>query len=399
MKLLITHPGRQHSHQAALALERAGMLAGYWSGVPALERQMRRTPAPLRRYFARYEPVPLNPETARWFPWTPALRRLADALLPRSEAARVDLFACRLFDHWAARNLPRGSLDGVIACEISALSTFRAARRLGLSTILDAPSIHHSAQDRLHGTGDPRSVHARITHIKDLEVDLADQILTVSELARETYIAAGIPAQRVHAVALGADLDLFKPGSRDGLHRNFQFLFCGATIYRKGFDLLLEAFDRVASEWPQAQLKIIGPRGDAAGELKGRRLEQIVVTGPLNQAELVGELQRADCFVLPSRNDSFGMVVAEALACGLPVLVSTMVGASQLVEPDRNGWIVPAGDVAALADRMAWCVRNPALVESLRPFCRESALSSTWPQYHERLSNLLRQLLPGRTTA
>src|SRR4051812_6148260 len=62
MRALVTHPGRQHSHQAALALQEAGMLAGYWSGVPA---------AGLRRY----APVPLDPRRTRWFPWTPALRR------------------------------------------------------------------------------------------------------------------------------------------------------------------------------------------------------------------------------------------------------------------------------------------------------------------------------------
>jgi glycosyltransferase involved in cell wall biosynthesis len=408
MRVLVTHPGRQHSHQAALGLERAGMLAGYWAGVPAVAEQARRLPAWLRRRFARYAPVPLDPRRVRWFPAAPALRRLGDALLPPAGAAHVDLLACRLFDRWAAAGLAGAGVDAVIACEISALATFRAARRLGIATILDAPSLHHAAQDRLHGTTDPPDLHRRIVRIKDREIALADQVLTVSRLARDTYLAAGVPADRVHALLLGADLELFTPapaqpaearpgdgGEADG----FRFVFCGATIRRKGFDVLLAAFDRVAAELPAARLRVVGPRGDAAGLLAGRDGVRVTAAGPVGQPELAAELRRADCLVLPSRNDSYGMVVAEALACGLPVLVSEMVGAGELVTPGRNGWIVPAGDAAALAERMAWCVRNGAAVRGMREECRRTAEAATWPAYHHRLAELLRAIVPARAAA
>ncbi|HXO40779.1 MAG TPA: glycosyltransferase family 4 protein [Thermoanaerobaculia bacterium] len=405
MKVLVTHPGRQHSHQAAVALEQAGMLAGYWSGVPAVAAQARHVPSWLRRRFDRYAPLPLDPRRLRWFPATPALRRLGDALLPHGGAARVDLLACRLFDRWAAAGLAHAGADAVIACEISALATFRAARRLGIATILDAPSLHHEAQDRLHGTTDPPGLHRRITRIKDREIALADQVLTVSGLARDTYLAAGVPAGRVHAVTLGADLELFTPApaaaasaGRDGKD-GFLFLFCGATIRRKGFDLLLAAFDRVAGEAPAARLRVVGPRGDAAGLLDGRTGERIAVAGPVSQPALAEELRRADCLVLPSRNDSYGMVVAEALACGLPVLVSEMVGAKELVASGSNGWIVPAGDAVALAERMAWCVRHRETVRGMREECRRSAAAATWPAYHHRLAELLRSLVPEKAAA
>ena len=398
MKVLVTHPGRQHSHQAALALQHAGMLAGYWSGVPATVEQMRRVPPALRRRFALYAPVAIPPELARWFPLAPSLRRLGDALLPHGGAARLDLLACRLFDRWAAAGLRRAAPDAVIACEISALATFRAARRLGIATILDAPSLHHRAQDRLHGTTDPPALHRRITRIKDQEVGLADQVLTVSALARDTYLEAGVPAGKVHGVMLGADLDLFTPGAlppggaRDG--GAFVFLFCGATIRRKGFDLLLEAFGRIAGELPEARLRVVGPRGEAAA-----RGERITVSGPVGQRELADELRGADCLVLPSRNDSFGMVVPEALACGVPVLVSDMVGAKELVDPGRNGWIVPAGDAGALAERMAWCLRHRAAVGAMRERCRASAEAASWPAYHRRLAELLRAIVPAQAAA
>ncbi|HEY4573759.1 MAG TPA: glycosyltransferase family 4 protein, partial [Thermoanaerobaculia bacterium] len=370
MKVLVTHPGRQHSHQAALALQEAGMLAGYWSGVPA---------AGLRRY----APVPLDPRRTRWFPWTPALRRIGPW---------ADLAACRLFDRWAVRGLRGSGADAVIACEISALATFRQARRRGIATLLDAPSIHHAAQDRLHGTTDSPALHRRIVAVKDAEIALADHVLTVSELARETYLEAGVPPEKVHAVPLGADLELFSPDGerKDG---SFTFLFSGATIHRKGFDLLLEAFDRVRAAHPAVRLRLAGPRGDAAHLLDRRGLEGIDVLGPMPQPALAAELRRADLLVLPSRNDSYGMVVAEALASGTPVLVSEMVGARDLVSEGKTGWVVPVGDAASLAERMAWCAAHPQAVRALSGDCRRAAESATWPAYHRRLAALLRDIL------
>jgi glycosyltransferase involved in cell wall biosynthesis len=396
VSVVVTHPGRQHSHQAALALEEAGLLAGYWAGVPALAEQVARLPALLRRRLSRYEPVPLPAARIAWHPQTPTLRRLGDALLPPRGAHWVDLCACRRFDRWAARRLSRRRFGGaVLACEISALTTFRAARaagKLGVVTLLDAPSLHHRAQDRLHGTTDSPALHRRVTRVKDLEIDLADHILTVSELARETYLEAGVRPERVHAVPLGADLGLFTPAPepRSG---PFRFLFSGATSHRKGFDLLLAAFDRVRAEAPGVELRIVGPRGDSFGLLAERAAPGLSVSGPVGQRELALELRRADCLVLPSRNDSYGMVVPEALATGVPVLVSEMVGAKTLVLPGRNGWIVPAGDATALAERMLACARDAQAVRGLRETCRRSAEAAAWPAYRRRFATLVRDLL------
>ena len=367
MKVLVTHPGRQHSHQAALALEKAGLLAGYWSGVPASG-------------FRRYGPVPLDPALVAWFPWTPALRRIGPS---------ADFAACRLFDRWAAWRLARTGATAVIACEISALEIFRRAKVRGMVTLLDAPSIHHAAQDRLHGTTDSPRLHRRIVAVKDEEIALADHVLTVSELARRTYLEAGVPPEKVHAVPLGADLELFAP---DGMEKSgpLTFLFAGATIRRKGFDLLVEAFEKVRLEVPEVRLRIVGSRGDL-GHLLDPELDFL---GPRTQPELAAELRRADVLVLPSRNDSYAMAVAEALASGTPVIVSEMVGAKDLVTEGKTGWIVPVEDAAALAERMAWCARHPEEVRGLGPECRRAAEGATWPAYHQRLAALVRSLIP-----
>ncbi len=366
------------------------MLAGYWAGVPALERHGRHVPERLWRRLVRYAPLPLPEARVRWFPWIPALRRLGDLALTTRLAAWTDFLACRLFDRGVAARLRMGNADAVIACEISALATFRKARRLGMITILDAAATHHQTQDRFHGFVESPRLHRRIIAIKDAEIALADHVLTVSELARQSYLEAGVPAERVHCVPLGVDIDLFASSTRDTPGgAGTTFVFVGAASRVKGFNLLLEAFARVRAAEPSAHLLVIRPSGDAAfaGVPSG-----VTVSGPLPQAELAARFRTADCLVLPSRNESFGMVVPEALAAGLPVLVSDRVGAKDLVAEGRTGWIVPA-DVSALADRMTWCAGHPEAVRAMRPECRQAAENATWQRYERRLTEVVRTII------
>jgi glycosyltransferase involved in cell wall biosynthesis len=393
--VLVTHPGRQHSHQAALALAEAGMLAGYWAGVPAVLPRRRWVPAPLWRRFIRYAPVPLPEERVRWVPWVPALRRLADPL-PRLARSWTDFLACRLFDRWAARRLLPGAADAVVACEISARETFRRAKRLGMTTVLDAAATHHATQDRFHGFAEPASLHRRITTVKDQEIALADHVLVVSELARRSYLEAGVPPERVHCVPLGADLELFTPAAgRAPAGEGAGFVFAGGASRVKGLDVLLEAFARVHADEPGSRLLVIGPPGDASPLLGPPAPAGVSVLGSLSQTELADRLRAADCLVLPSRNESFGMVVPEALAAGVPAVVSDRVGAADLIVEGENGWVVPAGDAGALAARMLRCAQGREELLRMRPACLVSAAAADWPLYRRRLPALLRALLAG----
>jgi len=371
------------------------MLAGYWAGVPAVSRYRRWVPETLWRRFIRYAPVDLPEKGVRWAAWVPALRRAADPLPPRARSL-ADFLACRLFDRWAAARLRPGMADAVMACEISAQATFRKARRLGMATFLDAPATHHATQDRFHGFAEPADLHRRITAVKDAEIALADHVLVVSELARRSYVEAGVPPERVHRVPLGVEAALFGSVARESPAeegKGAEFVFAGAASRVKGLDILLAAFAQVHAAEPGSRLLVIGPPGDASALLGPPALAGVSVLGSLSQAELASRFRAADCLVLPSRNESFGMVVPEALAAGLPAVVSDRVGAAELIEEGRNGWVVPAGDAGALAERMLRCVRAREELRRMRPACLESAADADWSVYRERLPRLLRSLV------
>jgi glycosyltransferase involved in cell wall biosynthesis len=353
-------------------------------------------PTALRRRLIRYAPIDLPDGLARWLPVAVALRRFGRAMPAGAVERSIDYLACRAFDRQVAGRLRGAGAAAVVACEISALDTFRAAKRLGMKTILDAASVHYEVQDRVCRPADPAWLHRRVVNVKKAEIELADHVLTVSELARRGYVDAGVPASRVHAIALGADTRLFSPGpgTCDGARAPFTFLFVGATIFRKGIDILLEAFRVVDRRLPRAaRLMVAGPRGDAHALLERANGGDVVVRPAVAQPELLEVFRNADCFVLPSRHDSFGMAVVEAMACGLPAIVSEMVGAREVIEEGSSGWVLPLGDVAALAERMVWCVEHRAEVAAMRPQARAAAERYEWDGYGARLAQVFQTVL------
>jgi glycosyltransferase involved in cell wall biosynthesis len=146
------------------------------------------------------------------------------------------------------------------------------------------------------------------------------------------------------------------------------FLFCGSLIARKGIDLVARAFVQLASEFPDARLKIAGD-----GELHQSLMqtlrqvrERVEFVGFKNWDELPELYASADVLCVPSRYDGWGLVVPEGLASGLPVIATNRMGAAlEFVRTGVNGWLVPAGDETAIFSAMqeAASLTNSALAE------------------------------------
>src|SRR5215212_9683903 len=159
-----------------------------------------------------------------------------------------------------------------------------------------------------------------------------------------------------------SDLARFKTGAREE-KRERTFLFSGSLIARKGVDLLAGAFVRLAQEVQNVRLRIVGE-----GELRESLVqtlrpvsERVEFVGFRDWGELPAEYGAADVLCVPSRYDGWGLVVAEGLASGLPVIGTDRMGAAlEFVENGRNGWLVRAGDEASLLEAMHEAATMPA---------------------------------------
>jgi glycosyltransferase involved in cell wall biosynthesis len=133
------------------------------------------------------------------------------------------------------------------------------------------------------------------------------------------------------------------------------FLFVGRLLAQKGIDTLLQAFEDVQKRSPEAALVVVGDgpeRGmvdQAAAKYPGR----IWVVGREGSTGVISWLRASDVFVLPSRDEHWGLVVNEAMTCGLPVIVSDVCGCvDDLVLSGRNGIVFPVDDAVKLAESM-----------------------------------------------
>lgn len=397
MEVLVIHPGRQHSHQLAQALHETNQLAGYWAGVPSAPPPSK---GPLYRRLAQRSPQPtLNlPEAAiRHCYVEPLVRRLADAMCAPEQSAAWQHRAMAWFDRWCAWQLP-DNLDTVVCYENAALHTFRAAKKKGITTILDAASFHHQWQDAVYEPVEPTGAHARINAHKDEEIVLADHVLTVSELARDSYVEAGVPDDKVTAVPMGVDLSDFSPPEplRASSEEPVTFLFVGHAGRRKGTDTLLAAAEQLSEDGVPHCVQFAG---DVDEPLFADAPPTVERLGYLGRDELVRAMHQADVLVLPSRHDSFGRVVVEAMTTGLPALVSAHVGAKEVLTDGENGWVVPAEDPEALAEQMRWCAAHPEQVAGMQEVAVTAAQDYTWAAYRERVVDVITSVIEEESSS
>lgn len=143
----------------------------------------------------------------------------------------------------------------------------------------------------------------------------------------------------------------------------------GRVVTKKGFDLLLEAFARLAPQRSTLGLVLAGD-GPSRSELTRQAAalgvaDRVLFPGKLGRAEVAWAMNAADVFVLPSRVEPFGIVVLEALRCGRPVVVSSRGGAGEIVRHEQEGLVADPFDTLQLADAIARLLDDAELASRL----------------------------------
>lgn len=227
---------------------------------------------------------------------------------------------------------------------------------------------------------------------EDAEFAGADFIFVASSLARKTMIDYQVPSPKIVVNHLGADLSMFCPGEkRDDI---FRVIFCGGLTPLKGVHYLVRAFSEL--NIPHSELWLIGaPPGDSRlhALLNKYWNDNIVIKGTFPQNELRGIFCQGSVFVLPSLSDGWGLVVLQAMACGLPVIVSDMTGAADAVKDGINGFIVSAQSVELLKEKILCLYENTALRGDMGRNALETVKKDySWDAYGERLRHVLSDL-------
>jgi glycosyltransferase involved in cell wall biosynthesis len=239
-----------------------------------------------------------------------------------------------------------------------------------------APEVLSSSADRLRLVV---LVHMPLGQERERTVlSAATSIVTTSAWARQALLTLySLPSHLVHVAEPGVDSADLAPGTEDG----GALLSVAAVIPGKGHDLLLDALATLADlRWHCLCVGSLDRDSAFVDGLRRRLLAsgmhgRIRFSGPQAEAELARSYAAADVLVLPTRMETYGMVVAEALARGLPIVAADVGGVPEAlgrgVWGTRPGLLVPPGDPAALRDALRAWLEDAGLRRRLRTAARE----------------------------
>lgn len=280
-------------------------------------------------------------------------------------------------------------LDGLVACAVPEVLTPHA-RRLRLVVLVHLPLGDEA--------GLPPATAADRTARERATLHAAAAVVATSPwAARRVVEVHGLQADRVHVVPPGVEPAPLAPGSDDGT----ALLCVGSITPTKGQDLLVEALARVADrDWT---CRLVGPLSRDADHVGAVRAlvqrhglaDRVEITGPRTGPALDATYEAADLLVLPSRAESYGMVVTEALARGIPVLAAGVDGVPDTLgrAPDGTvpGVVVPPADVPALAAALRRWLDEPELRDTARRAARERRASlENWEMTTRCLAEMLK---------
>ncbi len=221
-----------------------------------------------------------------------------------------------------------------------------------------------------------------------------DTLYVNSEQYRQSWIERGIDAAKIKILPRGLDTELFTPerGKADfwkqfgGDGEGVRLLYVGRISKEKDLDVLVQAFRQLRAEKVPVQLSIVG-LGPYARALQ-KQLPDACFTGFLSGEKLASAYASADIFVFPSTTDTFGNVIIEAQAAGLPAVVSDEGGPAELVREGETGLITKARDAADFARAIRQLAEDPDLRAQMSVAARAAVEGRSWPNAFRKFWSL-----------
>ncbi len=385
---------RPPAYQAAVALARGGRLdrlvTGYYNREaptiwPALDRKL-----------ARRRDPEIPPASVRSYPSYDLALALENRAVgrPRHSIAR---WRTRRFDRQLRDELRRDRPAALLAfSDVASEFALPFCRDAGIATILSM--VHGDVREEVEvldrerarspdffriylgdGPIDRRElgwIHER--RLRDLE--LADRVLVPSEHIADRLRSHGYDPDRISVIPYAADTRRFAPNPGKTYGESCCFVFAGGITQRKGIKDLLDAWRMVRR--PGWMLKLLGGLPRDASPLAPYR-DEFTWLGRVGHSEMPAKLADADVFVFPSLFEGSAVVTYEAMACGLPSIVTEESGS--VARDGLDGVVVPAADPSAIARAMERLGTDPDLREAMSTSARARAEQFGWPRYHESL--------------
>lgn len=407
MKIILSHPtGNANVRTISQALAEANLLGKFYTCVAVFKntllfhlsrfkpfRELRRRffPQVLKRYTNTRPLRELGRISSQKFGWK-------KGLVHEKGVFCIDKVYEDLDSH-VSRNLKKYS--AVYAYEDGALQSFENARRLGLHCLYDLPTGYWRAhreyleEERrrlpewsmtLKGFKDSE----RKLHKKDQEISMADAIFVASSFTRETlkFYPGNLPP--VYLVPYGFP-EIKKNRVYGKIHgRKIKILFVGGLSQLKGIANVLAAADYYRDT---VDLTIVGRKLVEGCTPLEKGLAKHTWIPSLPHEEVLKLMSCHDLFVFPSLFEGYGLVIAEAMSQGTPVITTNRTCGADFIKDGENGWLVDAGDTESLINKIEWILSNPECISRVGKEAILTAEQSPMFTYGEKMVEKIKLII------
>ncbi|MBQ6540035.1 MAG: glycosyltransferase family 4 protein [Oscillospiraceae bacterium] len=412
MKVIAAHPGKQHSYRLASALKKNGMLECYVTTIYSKSSSRSGFIRKLmpsqdqKRILARRNPDLEDDEVVT----IGSFRGMLEAVIYRLDHGR-DLyrFVQRLnadrFGKKLAKLAARRSADAVVLYDSTATACFRELKKhnpeivrvldVSIGARPDRKKIYEAEIAR-SGKEDFRREDSALWNERHMrrhweELELTDFFLSPSSFVDGSLVRCGVDSSRIYRVPYGANVQSTVTHSAPSAGEPVRFLFVGTANYRKGIPVLLEALRMLPQD--AFTVTLTGRYDPDSWYIKeAREMPNVTFTGAVLPAEMKKLYENADVFLLPSFTEGLSLAGVEAMACALPIICTENTGVNDYVREGENGFVIPAGDVEALADRMRWCIAHRGALSSMGAAARDAVRNLTWDKYEKNVTDAIRDM-------
>lgn len=303
-------------------------------------------------------------------------------------------------DRQVARSLKTASKQGlsaVYAYEDGAYQSFTVAKQQGIQCLYDLPIGYWRAARKLlqneielwpewkatlHGFDDSEAKLQR----KDTELALADRIFVASSFTAKTLEDYPGTLAPIEVIPYGFP----KPVTQRDYHiaSPIKLLFVGGLSQRKGLANMFTAVDNLL---PHVQLTVIGHKSTEACEPLNNALAKHCWIPSLPHNEVLKQMQIHDILLFPSLFEGFGLVITEAMSQGTPVITTDRTAGPDIIEHNKNGWLVEAGSTDALQECLEALVSNPEKIIEAGKAAIETARLRPWSVYGKELADAIQR--------
>lgn len=407
-QVIVSNVAKHHAYETALALQERGWLKTFYTSFytkqhPSLSQRIALgvLPGSLEKKLGNRSRAGLDETRVQSYLFPELLERLPPL---RKAVGQYNLmnFKNAAFD-WRV-SMSDLECDIFHGFEGATLYSLQAAKKRGAATVLDEATFHVSESKRLFteeyarlGWKPPQWVASddASTRRKYEEFKAADYVFVASERIKRDFIGyEKRPPDSIFVVPYGCDTERFTPQAKleSPPDTVFRVLLVGILGIRKGVRHLLEAFKQLSL--PNSELLLVGTVEDefrpVLAQYEGiyRHIESVP------NAELGRYHAMSSVYVLPSIVESFGIATAEAMASGLPVIVSENCGLQP--RDGIDGFVVPAADVEVLKEKLLFFYRHEEARRQMGKVASVYIKNFTWDKYRAAIQSVYERLLAGQ---